>query len=40
MNGKQDQYTTAVNFNYDGTACKFNILYDSKACKFDITMGV
>ena len=34
------EYTTAVNFNYDGTACKFNTWYDGEACKFDITMGV
>ena len=32
------KYTTAVSFNYDGTACKFDNLYDGKACKFDITI--
>ena len=37
---KQGDSTTAVNsFNYDGSACKFNILYVGKAFKFDVVMG-
>ena len=37
---KQDDNTTAVNyFNYEGSACKFDILYDGKASKFVVLMG-
>ena len=34
------KYTIAVNFDYDGSSCKFDILYDGRACKFGITMDV
>ena len=39
MMANKIKYTTAVKFNYDVTACEFNILYDGIGMQFDITIG-